>query len=175
MACRHYSHQKLIHLHPIYKLLIQLHRICQLNMAPTGPTPRVRPNEPLEPGQTTISSILNGAISIQKPSPPRHQVTQIKSHFTTRNFTCITLFGSIAALALLLESRVILAIRPDWPYDITSMVCRQMNYTGILVSIPSHHRLHIDRTILMIHSSASPLHAQPSTYSLPPTMWASGH
>jgi hypothetical protein len=139
MTCRHYSHQKLIQLHPIYKLIIQLHPICQLNMVPTDSTPPVRPNEPLEPDQTTISRTLNGAISIQKLSPPQHQVTQIKSHFTTRYFTCITLFGSIAALALLLESRVILAIRPDWPYDITSKVCGQINYTGILVSIPSRH------------------------------------
>jgi hypothetical protein len=135
-------------------------------MAPAGPTPRVRPNELVEPGQTKISSTLNGDISIERPPPPRRQVTEIKSHFTTRNFTFITLFGSIAALALLLESRVILAIRPDWPYDITSKVCRVMNYTAIIVSIPFHHRLHIDRTILMIHSSVPLSHARLSTYSL---------
>ena len=35
-----------------------------------APTPRIRLNEPLEPGQTTILSTLNGGISIQRPPPP---------------------------------------------------------------------------------------------------------
>jgi hypothetical protein len=35
-----------------------------------APTPRVRLNKPLEPGQTTILSTLNGHISIQRPPPP---------------------------------------------------------------------------------------------------------
>jgi hypothetical protein len=33
------------------------------------PTPAVRPNQPLERGQTTILSTLNGGISIQQPPP----------------------------------------------------------------------------------------------------------
>ena len=36
---------------------------------PTIPT--VRPNKPLERGQTTIFSTLNGAISLQRPAPTR--------------------------------------------------------------------------------------------------------
>jgi hypothetical protein len=33
------------------------------------PTPAVRPNQPLERGQTTILSTLNGGIGIQRPPP----------------------------------------------------------------------------------------------------------
>jgi hypothetical protein len=37
-----------------------------------APTPHIRPNEPLERGQTTIFGTLNGGISIQRPPlPPR--------------------------------------------------------------------------------------------------------
>jgi hypothetical protein len=35
------------------------------------PIPTVRPNKPLERGQTTIFSTLNGAISLQRPAPTR--------------------------------------------------------------------------------------------------------
>jgi len=35
-----------------------------------APTPRIRPEEPLERGQTTIFGTLNGGISIQRPPPP---------------------------------------------------------------------------------------------------------
>lgn len=34
-----------------------------------APTPAVRPNQPLERGQTTILSTLNRGISIQRPPP----------------------------------------------------------------------------------------------------------
>ena len=63
----------LIQLYPTYQLLLQLHSICKLpiqlhpasfSMAPTGPTPRVRLNEPLEPGQTTILSTLNRGLAL---------------------------------------------------------------------------------------------------------------
>jgi hypothetical protein len=39
-------------------------------MAPPGVLPSVRPGEPLEPGQTTIFSTLNGAFAIQRPPCP---------------------------------------------------------------------------------------------------------
>jgi hypothetical protein len=35
------------------------------------PIPTARPNKPLERGQTTIFSTLNGAISLQRPAPTR--------------------------------------------------------------------------------------------------------
>ena len=35
------------------------------------PIPTVRPNKPLERGQTTIFSTLNSAISLQRPAPTR--------------------------------------------------------------------------------------------------------
>lgn len=34
-----------------------------------APIPRIRPDEPVERGQTTIFSTLNGGISIQRPHP----------------------------------------------------------------------------------------------------------
>jgi hypothetical protein len=34
-----------------------------------APLPRLRANEPLEPGQTTIFGTLNGALSLAKPTP----------------------------------------------------------------------------------------------------------
>jgi hypothetical protein len=35
-----------------------------------APVPRIRPEEPLERGQTTIFSTLNGRLSLQRPPPP---------------------------------------------------------------------------------------------------------
>jgi hypothetical protein len=35
-----------------------------------APVPRLRPNEPLESGQTTILSTLNSALTCARPPPP---------------------------------------------------------------------------------------------------------
>ena len=35
-----------------------------------APMPRLRASEPLEAGQTTIFSTLNGALALAKPTPP---------------------------------------------------------------------------------------------------------
>jgi hypothetical protein len=34
------------------------------------PLPRVRQDEPLEPGQTTICNTLNGSLGLHRPNPP---------------------------------------------------------------------------------------------------------
>ena len=42
-----------------------------------APTPRIRPNEPLESGQTTILNTLNGGLALQRPpSTPRQRPKQ---------------------------------------------------------------------------------------------------
>jgi hypothetical protein len=38
-----------------------------------APTPRIRPNEPLEPGQTTILNTLNKGLALQRPPPAPRQ------------------------------------------------------------------------------------------------------
>ena len=35
-----------------------------------APLPRVRQDEPLEPGQTTIFNTLNGGLGLYRPNPP---------------------------------------------------------------------------------------------------------
>jgi hypothetical protein len=57
----------LLILHSLRDLLAS-YTVSAVNMPPI---PAVRPNKPLERGQTTIFSTLNGAISIQRPTPPR--------------------------------------------------------------------------------------------------------
>ena len=48
------------------------------------PIPTVRLNKPLERGQTTIFSTLNGAISLQRPAPTRPRpVTKLTGQANT--------------------------------------------------------------------------------------------
>ena len=55
----------------------QLHTLYPRFKMP--PIPTVRPNKPLERGQTTIFSTLNGALSLQRPAAPTRPGPTTKS------------------------------------------------------------------------------------------------
>jgi hypothetical protein len=63
-----------------------------------------------------------------------------ESFFTIKSFTCIILFASVVALALLLASWIILDKRPySWRVDHTSMVSGAVSTAAIIVSRISHY------------------------------------